>query len=596
MSRPRPPPLCLPKYSRFGVPCDRGLRPLGYGSLSVSAEYDILLPSVSVPESTVITPSEDVAALALLSLTGVSPAIPRRRRLRRSKVVKPGKTTRSSSRKIPHPKTILYTASSALRSTKSVFPCQASTVSPTGREPLVIPPVNPLRNPKRQNHAATLLPAPSFSSLGLSWLERDRKLVSHVLSKGELPLIDWGSVRRDLSSRLSDLAGAKVRVSMFMLPVPDGTSIRKLVDLDGLMSTESTSAIVVHGESSVFLCTLSSELCCFLRSRLVASLGFTTDIPPGLGTVVHNSKSKIVNEADKTFSLLNYGATIRPQARQKASNNPKTVAIIEAMGCRRGSRFKFPLSDSAASVLPPVRKVYEAYFANQLDGLNSVFVDSATSRPRHLPAQGASLRHNFETHEGWTTFGPLLSSLPLESSLEDTECARWENSVRSVSEQLLLDVFAPIPYCLSGTICQENIQRATTYATSIGKRVPFKDLARSLPKGSVGHHHSRFAHEDDNASLVPSVWTSLLGSKDCALSFYSKNVEMRFRTTTSRFCLFHGWIPHSSGLIDEVVSRSIPAVPISRIHHSAYSKPLMEFVGLSLFRDEATMKEVVDIL
>jgi hypothetical protein len=280
--------------------------------------------------------------------------------------------------------------------------------------------------------------------------------------------------------------------------------------------------------------------------------------------------------------------------QQTAKNSANTRAVIDAIGCKRGGRFTFPASSVVAYVIPPVREVYKMYFSNQFEGPNSLSDHTLPRPPSDARPQGASIRQNFERNDGCSMFGPLLLSILLDSSGTDSSCAHWENQVRSISEQLLLDVFSPLPFSLTGTISRDNMEKATAYAHKIGKSVPFRDLFRALPKGSIGHNNSRYAHEDDNAALIPCVWTSLLGSDTCTLSFYSKSHEFRLRTSASRFCLFQGWIPHSSGPVTSDHGHKSSNTPVRIQHHSGYSKPLIEFVSLSLFEDRESMEDAIN--
>jgi hypothetical protein len=452
----------------------------------------------------------------------------------------------------------------------------------------------------RENCAVSPVSPDGYTSRLVGFVERDKKLISSVLTKGVMPPVEWGNVRRNFAESLSVLLGGRrVRVTMFRHPDIDPVEQRTPVDLDELMRIDNTDAVVVHGESMVFLCTLSSVVCSNIRvtvkrlSRLPDAV-MGSDVVRGILATNVDGKKK----GTTATALANFGAGSRAQAAQKVPCK-KNEAVITAMGCRRGGRFIYPPNFKRGSLTGPVREVYSKYFASQFS-LRKRGVVSSPGSGLLLPGyQTPSLASSFERNDGCPTFGPLLASIPPSSSLALTTVAAFENTVRALSEQLLLDVFGALPYATSGFVMRDNLREAVQYADTIGKTLPFKDLCRALPKGSVGTNTSRHAHEDDNGAITPSMWMSLYGHDGCCLTFFSRSHEFYFRTTTDRFCLFYGWVPHSSGYVGRTDhSKKSVVTPTSkddvRIHHSGYNKPLMEFIGLSLFSDSSIMREVID--
>jgi hypothetical protein len=230
-------------------------------------------------------------------------------------------------------------------------------------------------------------------------------------------------------------------------------------------------------------------------------------------------------------------------------------------------------------MVPAVRDLYDLKFCGVI-----------TVKDRSLP-----LRDSYELNGGCPTYCPLLSSLPASTPSDILDAAKWENDQRSLSECILARVFTSLPYANAGSMCAQNMQKASDYADSVGKVLPFRDLCRSLPKGSAGLRSCRALHDDGNSALVPGVWCGVAGNENCILRFLSLDFNVYLRTTHRRFCYFYGWIPHCSEAL--AGPAMMPRDGLScheRVHHSSYSKPLIEFIGLSLFKDNESIKSVID--
>jgi hypothetical protein len=407
--------------------------------------------------------------------------------------------------------------------------------------------------------------------------EQDADRVRHVLLHGTLPKVQWSKIRRDFAKTLSLYSDSTVRVSMYFCRRVENGALFSL-DVDEFMSRSNTDAIIVHGESMVYMATLSEELCSRIYLLVEDQLGLSVSSPSDIVIqgIVDVTACHSPSKPRKGFiPLANFGASVRPQPQGVDAKG----AYSHLVGSRRGGRFLFPVNVVVKSIVLPVRAIYDADFRNVIKD----------------PTRTLRLRDMFEQNKGCPLYYPLLSSLPSSSPSPSLAVALWENEVRSVSEYLLERVFVDLPYATTGCLCAHNLKKACSFAESLGKRLPIKDLCRALPKGSVGLSSGRLLHDDGNAALIPGVWTSFAGNENCLLKFQSVDGSFYLRTTKRRFCLFYGWIPHlSEKLPGPVLGPKSSLDGYARVHHSAYSKPLIEFIGLSLFDDNDVMESVMN--
>lgn len=143
-------------------------------------------------------------------------------------------------------------------------------------------------------------------------------------------------------------------------------------------------------------------------------------------------------------------------------------------------------------------------------------------------------------------------------------------------------------------LAAKQLSSACLYAESIDKRLPCRALSRPFPKGALGIQRTKDLHDDGNSAIIPGIWTSLRGDPNVVLRFVAKSFNVYFRTSDLRFCWFMGWIPHKTEVLLNPNYRSLgPMIKVERIHHSAFSKPDLEHLSLSVF-DPSCMRTVVD--
>jgi hypothetical protein len=169
---------------------------------------------------------------------------------------------------------------------------------------------------------------------------------------------------------------------------------------------------------------------------------------------------------------------------------------------------------------------------------------------------------------------PLKSSIPPCNDTVKNAVADFENRIRTISEWFLSEIFFSLPYGTTAFLAADDLQSACDYASTKGLTFPCGSLCRPLPKGTLGMYPYKALHDDGNSCIIPSMWQSVVGHDFLNLVFVGKQMKVQIRASNQRFCWFMGWIPHKTELLGDD--------PLFRICHSAYSKPEMEHLTLSL--------------
>jgi hypothetical protein len=134
---------------------------------------------------------------------------------------------------------------------------------------------------------------------------------------------------------------------------------------------------------------------------------------------------------------------------------------------------------------------------------------------------------------------------------------------------------------LAASLAASQLKGASEHGISRSLPLPCS-LCRPLPKGAIGIQRTKASHDNGNSSLIPGIWTSLLGGEAAVLCFIGRHFNVCFRTTTFRLCWFMGWIPHKTKVLEEPAIRSKGVMSVvERIHHSAFSKPEIEHLAFS---------------
>jgi hypothetical protein len=440
------------------------------------------------------------------------------------------------------------------------------------------------QQPPRLNLSLPLtdVKVPAFAGL---YLRRDRLRVKSILQSGEMPKVNWTTVKTELTFELGRVLHRKVHVLFDFVDISFAGPLA-VVDIDNLLLEQEADIYVLHDKHMVYVATFSSKVCCKIYSEAAettnVSVEFNDEIIGGIKAV---GNSDTMQKSEEAVYTANYGATVRPQPSTLHTKSPESIEVNEAVGCPRGGTITTSSSIFPFSASTPVRDLYRHEFLpvyntpglDKSDRWYSVRPNNKRARvPRFTPGNRLEQRYKF------TVPAPLKSSLPPSGDAKLVAAATFESGARTISEWILCNVLCSLPYGTAATLASNQLKAASDYGQSKSLPLPCQSLCRPLPKGAIGIQRTKALHDDGNSALIPGMWTSLLGDEAVVLRFIGKHFNVYFRTTTFRFCWFMGWIPHKTELLENPATRSKgPMSVVHRIHHSAFSKPEIEHLAFS---------------
>lgn len=458
-------------------------------------------------------------------------------------------------------------------------------------------------NLARHNFGPSSLPPFVPSSDQSQWMKEDEERLDLILHHNTFPLVCWDVVASRFSSQLTKLLDCSpIKVTMIDISHNHNLETNQ-VNLDAYMEKEQAGAVIVHDTHLVLVACLSPRLCKEVyhigASFSNLDLSLSESIISGI-KLIGNSDSMQISE--KLVYTANFGASVRPQSRQKSSS-PETMEVIKAMGgCRRGSTFSIP--KDVTTVDGHIKKLYqENYFPifhqKSIAPEDRWYGRRANGKKPRLPRFSSS----FASWKKISLFSPLKSSITKKSLLPEASAAKWESDTRSMSEWILSEVFGCLPFGMSAHIAAARLRKAVVMAQRHSIKLPFATLCRPLPKGACGLQSAKELHDDGNAAIIPGIWTSVVGNPDVFLRFLGRGLNVKLAATQHRFCWFYGWVPHKSevnGLLPGNRSRKPSNAGkmvgclnnLERIHHSAFTKPEIEFIAFSLLSN-AKLEETV---
>ena len=137
-------------------------------------------------------------------------------------------------------------------------------------------------------------------------------------------------------------------------------------------------------------------------------------------------------------------------------------------------------------------------------------------------------------------------------------------------------MFSPLPYATCGHIGYMNEHNFFNYHNVDRMETMY---SRPYPRGSLGVRLEKTLHDDKNGFLALGLWQCVAADplNDIAFCFNTVRKKWHFISSTGRFALFNGLVPHESKLIREHVKS-----PTRRVHHSSYWKTDHEYISLVL--------------
>jgi hypothetical protein len=216
---------------------------------------------------------------------------------------------------------------------------------------------------------------------------------------------------------------------------------------------------------------------------------------------------------------------------------------------------------------------------------------------KHSRIPQFSMKHTgLETRTHMKVFHPMRSSLPEATTNKClVAAAEMECRFQTLSEWMLANVLYALPYGTTGFIAKGNLEKTSALSlqcNGVGG-LPCQSLCRALSKGAVGLQQVKALHDDGNATIIPGVWTSVIGDSSVCLHFVGRGTNYYFSATTHQFCWFYGWVPHKTEVrMDTSVHGNGTMAELKRLHHSGFSKPEFEHLSHVLFSPKF-VKEVV---
>jgi len=115
----------------------------------------------------------------------------------------------------------------------------------------------------------------SVPQVGKNFLLRDRRRLSQILKKGELPLVDWSKVKKDYESSLQQLFHQETHILFININQNSPDFEASEVSVDELLVSSGSSGCVVHGETLVYVATFTPETCFAIASLAQKETGLS---------------------------------------------------------------------------------------------------------------------------------------------------------------------------------------------------------------------------------------------------------------------------------------------------------------------------------
>ena len=165
-------------------------------------------------------------------------------------------------------------------------------------------------------------------------------------------------------------------------------------------------------------------------------------------------------------------------------------------------------------------------------------------------------------------------------AVQKMAAAQFETWSRTVAEMLLLHVFGTLPRVINSFIASDNYEKMFMI---FDPHNPAKNIARPLPKGSLGIELEKPLHDDKNGLESFGVWRCLADDPNNKVNLIFKTTRLSWsiQSSKNRFAIFNGSVPHKAKAVDEIKPSAN-----KRVHHTCYTKPLHEYISLHLCSDE----------
>ena len=441
-------------------------------------------------------------------------------------------------------------------------------------------------------------------------IKRDKRNLSIIVNSGKLPPIEWSLVRRRMESHLSLNLNVKKKIHILFIDVGRQEEdppfiLSESINVDQLMVEKKADGVVIHGTNLVYVCTFSPSICTAMYTNAEQSIHVDTKISTlswsGIEKIANNDPSQS-KEPSRSYASFGLSQRIQPSRPKSRIKSAVTRARLDALGAP--SRCRVMNVKAEHSYQSVVGALYHSdfypYFENARDSLHprdDYYGARPNGKKSRIPRFSRDPDCSYHKQDDFFVQMPMVTSLPITSgrgydkSLE--QAAIMENRFRTISEYLLVHYFSPLPYAVTGLIARDNIREVDTLCfKKHGMHLPWYNSERIFPKGTVGGAVTKDLHDDGNACLMPSFWTSIEGNKDTAINFLGHKLNVDIPATSKRIVLFMGWIPHRVHSMRDPSFRSVGDMCRERVHHSAFAKKEYEHISLHIFSRKNRTKVV----
>lgn len=416
------------------------------------------------------------------------------------------------------------------------------------------------------------------------FMARDRKLLRQIRTTGARPLFtkkEWSNFSKQWEASLSEEFHCKIRATRVFVPTSSEEPVDapSPTDLDLVMRRQGTDAIFVHSKSEVLFATLSTKLCDKAAMKSAAKLHQQPQSSLQINQyfedqISHERSQKRQNRARASLTAANYGCSTRPQ-KPLSDTKPSVLStrslFISAADIPLQQRKSADISSSEfylGQCLPT--------FAMHWRGMTKqdrLYNKHSRRRPRISTNARVCHKESFQI-----PYVVQNSCQPTKRSYVSRIVASYYESsrFRRMAEEYAF-LFGALPYGTAAFVAYEN---ELNFHNLFNTESRDNAYSRPAPTGSVGCYHQKPLHDDNNAHTILSTWQSIQTDQNNPVFFRFNLPTQRWHinATTNRFAVFKGMIPHETKLKNE----KLKVAHQPRIHHSAYWKPLHEYIALVL--------------
>jgi len=450
----------------------------------------------------------------------------------------------------------------------------------------------------RLSFAQSSIPyCPPFHKYGAD-VARDISLLKHYQQHGgpkEITTQQWQEIGEKLAANVQRYTTVSTKCCFLFHPTnsttKNGSSGSEDVvhhDLDLLMTSKNCNCCIVHTEYVALTVTFSKRLCKKILSHEEIVMGINTEpnmnVKNGIRLTTELDKSQIkANGKNESLNSAHYGACNRTQ---KYSPTEITTELLVGSRKLAVSSVNIP-SCRLTSFQSPSQIFYDQHCWPVLQQAG------CSSKKKRLAEGGKQYGSRGLFRLPFLRLSSAPTTMPQSTHISDTEhidivlASCYESYIARRMAEHLLHIFSAIPYSTTPYIAYMNEQ---TFFTKNNIHPKEYQWSRPFPQGTLGVSLEKQIHDDANGLLVPGLWQCLASDplNPVRFVFQTTNMSYSFQSSKKRFAWFNGMIPHKTEAIHVKFDSDD-----TRVHHSAYWKPVHEYISLVLMaQDNADLLSV----